>query len=125
MERSFALIPFLSNCSNKDKINCDFSITGSPPSPYPSTISIALMWSLLPAAIRTTSPPIASTNDAYSRSGSQIRISSCVASARNTICIFALKDFPLPGTPKRNEFGFRSFSLLHMIKLWEIAFSPQ
>ena len=38
-------------------------------SPYPSTISIALIWSRLPAAMRTTSPPIASTNDAYSRSG--------------------------------------------------------
>ena len=54
-----------------------------------------------------------------------MRISSPVARARNTISIFALKDLPLPGTPNRKELGFSSFALLHMIRLWEIAFSPQ
>ena len=75
------------------------------------------MWSLLPAAIRITSPPIASIREAYSRSGSHIRISSPVASARKTISILAANDLPLPGTPKRNELGFKSLALLHIIRL--------
>lgn len=37
----------------------------------------------------------------------------------------AEKDLPEPGTPSRNADWFSRFSLLHIIKLWEMAFSPK
>ena len=93
----------MSNCSNSESTNSDLSITGLSPSPYPSTISIGFIWSLLLADTSITSPPSALTSAEYSPSGSQIIISSSVDKAKNTISSFALKLLPLPGTPSKND----------------------
>lgn len=44
---------------------------------------------------------------------------------RKAISSFTLKDLPDPGTPSTKADWFRRFSLLHMIRLWEMAFSPK
>ena len=118
--------PFLSICSIRDMMNSDFTTMGLF-SPYPSTIYMAFSLSLPPADTRITEPrsPMASISGAYSPSGSQIRISSLVFRMRKVISSFAENDLPEPGTPSRNADWFRRFALLHMMRLWEMAFSPK
>lgn len=48
-----------------------------------------------------------------------------VFSIRKVISSLAEKDLPEPGTPSRNADWFSRFSLLHMMRLWEMAFSPK
>ena len=54
-----------------------------------------------------------------------LRVSSLVFRMRKVISSFAENDLPEPGTPSRNADWFRRFALLHMMRLWEMAFSPK
>ena len=101
MDFSFAPKCTCSNLSNKDNINSDLSAIGFKLSPYPSAISIAFIWSLLLEDIWITSPPKDSIKAEYSFSGSHIKISSSVDSAKKTINCFAQKLLPDPGTPNK------------------------
>ena len=88
-------------------------------------MSSALMWWGLEADTVMTSPPSASMSGAYSRSGSQMMMSSSVDRARKTISSLVMKLLPAPGTPSTNEFGFISCDLSERMRLREMAFSPK
>ena len=77
-----------------------FSTTGFSPSPYPCSMSMALIWLGEVAEMLITSPPSPSMRGRYSDSGSMTMISSSVESARLTISRLAVKDLPEPDTPR-------------------------
>lgn len=75
--------------------------------------------------MRMTSPPSAVTREVYSRSGSQITMSSSVERAMSAISSLVEKLLPDPGTPGTKAFGFRSLALSQRMRLRDRAFSPK
>ena len=87
-------------------------------------MSIGLMYWSDVGLILTTWPPRYSTIARYSLSGSEMMISSSVTRKEFTISLLAAKDLPAPGVPRIRPFGFLSFFLSTMIRLFERALSP-
>ena len=74
--------------------------------------------------MRITCPCRRSTSGAYSASGSQMMMSSCVTKKALEISRLALKDLPLPGVPRIRPLGFFKSFRSTIIKLLLRALMP-